>query len=491
MERVINYFNPLVRLGIKRYSVRLPIVVNTAAVIVSEFFAYEIAKDPGIVGSYIIFINAALIIYFSFRDGIRGGFIATFITIFYYFYIIQTRGYAGEQWNRAIETSFVLMTVFLLLSLTIGWLKQRIDDLILQETDARQSAEIGKARLETILQQLPLGVIMIDGKNKKVEGNRYVEQLLGRKVREHLVTDDGYKSPYAFKNGKALPAKDWPLARALNNGEVISGDEIEYIRDKKHLFLRINAAPIKNKKHEILAAVSTIDDITPEKELEQRKDDFVNMASHELKTPITSMKIYIEVLLKLIAGHRDPKSTKTLLSIKNQTERLQELVSDLLDVSRIQTGKLHFNKEPFRLDALISETAEVLQGTTKQTISFNKSVKIEVNADRFRIYQVLTNLITNAIKYSPDGKKIIIQLKKADKRVMVSVKDQGIGISKEQQKKIFDRLYQVTDAKEKTFPGLGMGLYISKEIVVRHKGRIWVEGGKGQGSTFFFTLPIN
>lgn len=467
----------------------MPVAVNFIVTLLSEVVALYVLHNPLAVGSYIIFLNITLIVYFSFRDGLKGGFISTFFAILYYLYIIETRAYRGSELEIAIEATFVLMLLYLILGFTIGWLKQRIDDLIIQETEAHQLAEEGKARMETILEQLPVGVLMMNGKDKKIEKNRQIERMFGNFVRSRMVDDGKYKSPYSFKDGKPLLAKDWPLARAMYNGEIIVGEEIEFKRENIHYFLRINAAPIKNKQNEIVAAVSTVDDITAEKELEQRKDDFVSMASHELKTPITSMKIYIEVLLNLCKKHQDQKAEKTLLSIKNQTEKLQNLVSDLLDVTKIQTGKLSFNKETFDLSELISEIVDVMQGTTQQKIILTNHKEMKVYADKFRIYQVVTNLLTNAIKYSPQGKNIWINITEEKHRYLVSVKDEGIGINKTQQKKIFERLYQVTETKEKTFPGLGMGLYISKEIIKRHQGNIWVEGETGKGSTFYFTLP--
>jgi PAS domain S-box-containing protein len=192
--------------------------------------------------------------------------------------------------------------------------------LIIQETDARQTAEEGKLRLETILQQLPVGVVLVNTGGKSIESNRFLEKITGRSIKEGLQKYEN-SSPSAFKDNKPISIKDWPVFKALENGETISGHEIEYRKDnKKSYFLRINAAPIRNKKKDIVAAVSTIDDITAEKELEQRKDDFVNMASHELKTPITSMKIYIEVLFNQIRSLNDDKIIKTVSSIKTQTE---------------------------------------------------------------------------------------------------------------------------------------------------------------------------
>lgn len=490
MQRLINYINPLIRLGNSKYSVNFPIILSLVTIAASEFVANSILKNPAAVGAYIIFVHVALIIYFAFRDGIRGGFITTFLAILYYLYIIESRGYKDSQWSVAVNTSFILMFIYLLLAYIIGWLKQRLDQLIVTETEARQAAEDGRARMETILQQLPVGVLMIDKKSNKVETNRHIKNLVGP-IRSTLEKVQDYQFPVAFQSGQKLSLRQWPLVRALNSGEVITGEEIEYKNDSRRLFLRVNAAPIKNKNQQIIAAVSTIDDISQEKELEQRKDDFINMASHELKTPITSMKIYIDVLLKNISKHQDPKVTKILNSLRTQTDRLQEIVSDLLDVSRIQTGKLHLNKEQFRLDRLISETSEVLQGTTDKHNLIIKSKKaISVKADRFRIYQVLTNLIANAIKYSPDGKKIQIECKASGTKALVSIKDDGIGISKDQKKRIFERLYQVNKMTEMTFPGLGMGLYISKEIIKRHRGNIWVESIEGKGSTFFFSLPL-
>jgi signal transduction histidine kinase len=195
--------------------------------------------------------------------------------------------------------------------------------------------------------------------------------------------------------------------------------------------------------------------------------------------------------MRLIQKHNDDKATSILTNIRNQTNRLQKLVNDLLDVSRLQTGKLTFEKEMFRLDELVAETIEVLKGSAKrQKLIFEKTSPVSVYGDRFRIYQVITNLVTNAIKYSPDNTDIIIKVYKKNKKAEVSVQDSGIGIDKDQRKRIFERLYQVTDDKEKTFPGFGMGLYISKEIIKRHKGNIWVESEKGKGSTFYFNIPL-
>jgi K+-sensing histidine kinase KdpD len=491
LKKITTYLNPLSRLGFRNYSLFFPLLCTITIAGLSEFIAYKVLHDPMAVGLYAIFLFVALIIYFSFRDGIQGGMIATTVTILYYGYIMFSRNYQGQQLIAGVQTTIVLGLLYILLAMVIGWLKQMIDGLIEKEKDARHVAEEGQVRVREILEQLPIGVLLVEAHDMMVEGNKQVEKILGKKIRTKLSNDESFVSPHAHRGDKPMPVKEWPIFRAFKNGETITGEELLYVRnDKKKVHLRVSAAPIFNKKKQVIAAVSTFDDVTTDKEMELRKDDFVNMASHELKTPITSMKLYLDSLIGRVKNYGDERAMRTLSSIKNQTEKLQELVNDLLDVSRIQTGKLRFNKEEFRLDILIRETIDMLQETSSHPLVQSKKTSVVVYADRFRIYQVLTNLLTNAIKYSPPTKKIKVRVEKSGNFALVCVQDSGIGIAKEQQKRIFDRLYQVTDPKEKTFPGLGMGLYISKEIVKRHHGTIWVEGEKGKGSTFYFTLPL-
>jgi PAS domain S-box-containing protein len=491
MKRLLRYINPIAHLGHHKYSYFFPFVTVVSFYILSEIFTYNVLKDPMGVGLYVIYLSVILIIYFSFREGLRGGILSTILTISYYLYIIATRHYKGNQRTAGIETTAILGIIFLIVSITIGWLKQTIDILIEREMDE-------KNRLQAIIQQLPVGVLITDEKGRIVQGNKQVDIVLGRQMRRGLVAGEA-TLPTVTSNGKPISPTHWPLAQAILTGKAVPGREFILEQDSgKKVFLQISASLIRNKEGKVIAAASIINDITHRKEIEKRKDDFVNMASHELKTPITSMKLYIESLIRRTSDSDDERTIKTLGSIKKQTERLQELVNGLLDVSRLQTGKLSFSKVSFRLDILAEELTEELRATTKKhTLIYSGKTPLIVFADKFRIYQVLTNLITNAIKYSPDATTITIRVKKADGKAVVSIKDEGIGIVKEQQKRIFDRLYQVADSDTNTFPGLGMGLYISKEIIKRHKGSIWVESEKvagrtdsKQGSIFYFTLPL-
>lgn len=440
--------------------------------------------QPEDVGILAIFLAMLFIFYFSLRDGIRGGLIPSGIAIVYYLYIIKTRSYVGSELESSIIATIVLGILYTALSTTIGGLRQKLDRLIENESDE-------KVRLQTIIDQLPVGVIISNRNGIVTNGNKKLSDLLGKSIRPGMKA--GVDTlPLTQADEKPHKKEESPLYQSLVTKKPVTGKEFKISRpDKTHSYVQISATPIKNVQGKIIAAASILTDITERKEVELRKDDFVNMASHELKTPLTSMKLYLEILGKQVIQQKNPKSIRLIEHIHYQTERLQDIVRDLLDVSRIKTGKLTFSLEDFSIDEVVRETIDAVQQTTKNTIIYKEKQRNHiVHADRFRIYQVLTNLLTNASKYSPDPTPIYVTLKKSQGKIQISIKDLGIGVAKSHHKKIFERLYQVTDLKEKTFPGLGIGLYISKEIIRRHKGKIWVESERGKGSTFYFTLPV-
>lgn len=232
-------------------------------------------------------------------------------------------------------------------------------------------------------------------------------------------------------------------------------------------------------------------DITESKELEQRKDDFISMASHELKTPITMMKAQTQLLKRKLSRENATETVASLSKIEKQIDKLTRLITDLLDVSKIQAGQLDYTEEQVNMDALIQESVETVRYTTNtHAITISGSSHKHVLGDKDRLEQVFVNLISNAVKYSPQAKTVEVFIENEPGQIVVRVQDYGFGIPQVQQDKIFDRFYRVYDEKNKTIPGLGMGLYISAEIVARHNGRLWVESVEGQGSTFFVSLPV-
>jgi PAS domain S-box-containing protein len=251
----------------------------------------------------------------------------------------------------------------------------------------------------------------------------------------------------------------------------------------------------------VLIAVTRIDDsdtcigfvldIRERKELEQRKDTFISMAGHELKTPLTSMKTSIGLLQRRLRSQTDERVQTLLAGMDTQVNRLTRLINDLLDLSKIQVGQLVYRQERFAFDALVQEIVEMLQESIHtHQIHLTGRADAEVMADRDRVGQVLTNLINNAVKYSPQAKSIEVQVTSDAEQVRASIRDYGVGIALDQQQRVFERFYQVGENVEATsISGLGLGLFLSREIITYHGGRIWVESQPGQGSTFSFTLP--
>ncbi|MGN6801744.1 MAG: PAS domain-containing sensor histidine kinase [Ginsengibacter sp.] len=247
--------------------------------------------------------------------------------------------------------------------------------------------------------------------------------------------------------------------------------------------------PVLDDEGNVTAIAGTTRDITEIRELLRQKDEFLGIASHELKTPVTSIKAYGQVLQTIFERKQDYTAVAALQKMDAQINKLTGLISDLLDVTKIQAGKIVFNEENFDLSNQISDIVYELQLTTqKHQIIKRLEPGIVVNGDKERISQVVINFITNAIKYSPDADKIEVQLYKNGDKIITSVKDFGIGIAPEVQNHIFEQFYRVS-AAHSTIPGLGIGLYISSEIAKRIGGNIWVESKVKEGSTFYFSIP--
>ncbi len=228
------------------------------------------------------------------------------------------------------------------------------------------------------------------------------------------------------------------------------------------------------------------EEIKKTKEADKIKDNFISIASHELRTPITSLKIYTQLMQKLAEKNHHTDYKKYITKMNEQLLKLTDLISSLLNVSRMQSGKLEFSKKLFDLNKVLGDVAEVSQELSDDhKIILKGKVGKKVYGDEEKIYQVVNNLMSNAVKYSPEGGKVIITLQDKGREAEVSIRDYGVGIEKKHHGKIFDRFFR---AREE-FPGLGVGLYLSSEIIRKHNSSLRVESAKGKGSNFIFSLP--
>jgi two-component system sensor histidine kinase VicK len=245
----------------------------------------------------------------------------------------------------------------------------------------------------------------------------------------------------------------------------------------------------ENKKP--IRTLGTILDITDSKSDEIRKNEFLAIASHELKTPLTSLKAFLQILARKMPATNDSFVNSLVDKANNQVNRMTDLVNGFLSLSKIEPGTLQLKIESFDINKLIENAiVETKLTNTGHIIYFDLAEKIIINGDKEKIDLVINNFLSNAIKYSPKGTPVTVKSVKTGSFVQVSVADEGIGIKAKDQQKLFQRFYRVENEKMKNVSGFGIGLYLAGEIIQRHQGKIWVESEESAGSTFYFTLPL-
>ncbi|KFE99838.1 histidine kinase [Chryseobacterium formosense] len=242
--------------------------------------------------------------------------------------------------------------------------------------------------------------------------------------------------------------------------------------------------------------VGTFTDIDDQKKVEKEKDEFLSIASHELKTPLTSIKAYVQLLDRKLKLEKESAEAGFMVKVHDQIEKLNTLITDLLDVSKIENGKLKINKKPANLENTIKNAIDtILQTHGENTVKIDRHgfiPEILIPFDEIRIEQVLINFLTNAIKYSPQNNQVIVTtfVDEEEQEVKVNVTDFGIGIPDYKQESVFHKFYRVEESSLQ-FQGMGIGLYICSEIIKQHHGSIGVSSIVDEGSTFYFTLPLN
>ncbi len=345
-----------------------------------------------------------------------------------------------------------------------------------------------EAFLSSIIQTVREGLLVLDPNFKVLSANYHFLRTFKVNAEETLG-----KPLYELGNNQwDIPQLRELLVKILPTNNPVVDFEVEY--DFPHIgtkLMLLNAYRIELEgqfKDQILLA---IEDITDHKEIERRKDDFLSIASHELKTPLTAIKGYIQVLEKTVPKDVPEKYTTTLSKVSQYVDRLNNLIAELLDVSRIQTGNIELHKSSFDFDQVVLESVEAIRATVPEhKISLIGKTGSLVKGDESHLIQVINNLLSNAIKYAPGAREIEVNMASISDYVKVSVRDFGLGMNEEDKKKVFERFYRGNDIQKK-FPGMGIGLYICDQIIKNHQGSLWVESEKGKGSVFSFTLPKN
>jgi signal transduction histidine kinase len=340
----------------------------------------------------------------------------------------------------------------------------------------------------------------------------YHQRLLERSIRDH---DNIVTLIFAYQIGMSLILSSLivviyyylnrVITQPLNILSLIAQDITEgnfqfkhHIKSKDEIGVLFNNLQVmsqkleKYQKHLLSGIKKEREELRRQKEIEDQKNSFLSMASHELKTPITSLRIYAQLIKKGMEKNNHDVCKLYLQKIEDQADRLSRLVTSLLEVAKWQIGNIPFKFSHFNLSETIGSAVEVAQKQSKKhKISLTSNLTNMTYGDEDRIHQVITNLLSNAIRYSPNSEPIEVSITQAKSQVTVSIRDYGIGIEKKLQSKIFDRYYRAKSAHDMNFPGLGIGLYISMEIIKKHHGRIWVKSSRGKGAVFSFTLPLH
>jgi len=329
-----------------------------------------------------------------------------------------------------------------------------------------------KSKMKVMVEGMSEGVVMFDEKDELVIVNTAAREMLGESI-DLLGPLEEIK-----KYRKAPRVLDIPLEKPFPR------------------IVHSEAMCIQDQEDRSLGIVILLRDVTREREIDQMKSDFVSVVSHELRTPLAAMKGATDNLLDGLAGELNSVEKECLVITKRNIDRLNRLICDLLDISRIEAGKIQLNKEPVDLASLLKEIARIFQELAKENnlelITSLASGLPKVNADPDKIAQVLTNLVGNAVKFTPGGGQISISASDGGDFIQVDVMDTGLGIPRQDLERVFDKFYQVTlPGSQKKAAGTGLGLPISKGIIEKHGGKIWVESELGKGSKFSFRLPVS
>ncbi len=369
---------------------------------------------------------------------------------------------------------------------------------VTERKQLEQEIANAKEQLETILQNVAEGILVADTNYNIVYSNDSAARAFGfpsaaiMTATSQTTLEQLYKQ-FTFiqdEKSRSVPFEALSIVQALNGKKAQSLTQCQPINNHQVLWSLTKAQPIFDAQGKVQLAVSVFTDLTKQKEREQRKDHFISMASHELKTPLTIASAFTELLQEQFTAEGRQDVLRILTKLDSQINKLNKLVVDMLDISKMQLDQLALRREVVDINKLIHEVVENLQPTTNHRLLIEGEALHAINGDRDRLEQVMIILLSNAIKYSPQADSVIIKVAHTHDMLTVSVQDFGIGIAQTHQQKLFERFYRVLSDTVQTYPGLGIGLYLAREIIQHHGGKIAVESAEGQGSTFYISLPV-
>jgi PAS domain S-box-containing protein len=367
-----------------------------------------------------------------------------------------------------------------------GVLSTAID--VTEQVKSRLALQQSELRFRQALESGDMGAWSINIETMKLTVSDIGRKIFGFDPNRELTLDDNIAA--------MEPDYRQPLINNLNNAiEKHESSDVEYpithLQTGERRWIRATGKLFFDSVGKAVEYSGMMSDVTERKLNDQRKNDFIGMASHELKTPLTSLNAYLQMLQAKAVKAEDAFTANALDKATNQVKKMTTLINGFLNVSRLESGKIYINHQRFDMAALVKEVedeARVMVNTHR--IIFAPVEETIVVADRDKIGQVINNFISNAVKYSPINSTIQVACTTENDVACVSVRDTGFGISADDQAKLFERYYRVESQQTQTIAGFGIGLYLCAEIIHRHDGKIWVNSEQGQGSTFYFSIPL-
>jgi signal transduction histidine kinase len=371
----------------------------------------------------------------------------------------------------------------------------RLVGLIADERDrhraARTDAEARAAEVSAVLDAAPNGIVLFDVEGRLRVASRQMEELLGANW------GDLSGQTWEVVAAHLSSCFDTPRAPMLERIRELfrdrtarASDEIEVIFPRKRTLVR-TTAPVVSASGAYLGRIFSYTDITEARALDRQRNDFLTVAAHEMRTPLTPLLMYLQTIERR-AVQSQPVDLEVVGKARRQVTRISRLVEDLLDLSRLESRRAQLSFARVALSELVEQVVSDARAQTRnhEIVYQTSAADPAVVGDRARLEQVLVNLLQNAVKYSPEGGRINVRLEAADGEARISVQDPGIGIPAEEQSRLFQRFFRAGNASARNFGGLGIGLFVSHEIVAQHGGRFEVQSELGKGSTFAFRLPL-
>ncbi len=385
------------------------------------------------------------------------------------------------------------------LVVTAAKLKKSYETLEKKVLERTRSLEIIRAKEEAILLSIGDGLLATDEKGNIIFINKTAEDLLGKKSKEVVGKHFPNVIPLEDEKELVIPLEKHPVNKVLVAGATTASLPIAYYRrkDKKRFPMAIIATPVI-LEGKVIGTIKVFRDITSEREIDKAKTEFVSLASHQLRTPLSTVNWYAEMLLAGDVGELNERQNKYLHEVYRSNQRMVELVNALLDVASLELGTFSNEPEPTNICTLTENVIDEQKpqiDAKKIRFSFSCGKNISLmQADPKLMRMVIQNLLSNAVKYTPGGGRITVSISLADtKNVLLKVADTGYGIPENQQNKIFTKLFRADNVRNKDTDGTGLGLYIVKSVVENSGGKIWFEssgGKKNTGTTFYVTLPL-